>query len=195
MRIIAGKFKARRLKSFTGNAIRPTPDRARESLFNIIGASITGSSFLDLFAGTGAVGIEALSRGAKEVVFVDSSPPAWKIISANLKICGWIGEGGSGGFPLNFLIKKEAGSAIRDLERQKGSFDFIFLDPPYREDLYKPVLSLIWKAPILKANGWVIAEHDSKAKVELPEIRLKPFRVVKIGDTSFSFFQKETDEL
>lgn len=193
MRIIAGKFKARRLKSFAGNAIRPTPDRARESLFNIIGVSIVGSSFLDLFAGTGAVGIEALSRGAKEVVFVDSSPSAWKIISANLKLCGWIGEGESGGFPLNFLTKKEAGPAVRDLERQKRGFDYIFLDPPYHEGLYQPTLNLIWKSPILKSAAWIIAEHDSKEKVELPEIALKPFRVVKVGDTSFSFFQKETE--
>ncbi|MBI5184925.1 MAG: 16S rRNA (guanine(966)-N(2))-methyltransferase RsmD [Nitrospinae bacterium] len=193
MRIIAGKLKGRRLKSFKGHAIRPTPDRARESLFNIIGDSIIESSFLDLFAGTGAVGIEALSRGASEAVFIESSPSACKLISANTEICGLNIRAHDVESSSIFLIKKEVVPGIRDLERQKKSFDFIFLDPPYREGLYQPVLSLIWKSSILKPDSWTIAEHDSKERLELPEIGLKPFRVARSGDTSFSLFRKETE--
>ncbi len=194
MRIIAGSLKGRKLKGFKGDAIRPTSDRARETLFNIIGSSIEGASFLDLFAGSGAVGIEAISRGASQVVFVDSSPASVKLILLNTNICGIELADRLSSEAIFLLIKKDARKAITELAGGKKTFDFIFLDPPYQKELYLPVLKLIRETSILNSSGWIIAEHDSKKTLTLPEIYLKLLRRVKVGDTSFSIFLKESME-
>ncbi len=188
MRIITGFLKGRKLKNFKDNVIRPTPDRARETLFNIIGSSIVDSSFLDLFAGTGAVGIEAVSRGARETVFVESSPASAKIILANLNVCGIDIRDPSSDALQCSLIEKDVELTIREMGRGKRFFDFIFLDPPYREGYYLPILKSIHECTLLKSDGWVIAEHCSKNTLEFKEIQLDLFRNARVGDTSFSFF-------
>lgn len=209
MRIIAGSLKGRKLKGFKGDSIRPTSDRARETLFNVIGASISGSSFLDLFAGTGAVGIEAISRGAQEALLVDSSPVAAGVIMANLDMCGIDiktrpskkhSERISSAFTTGsfneselLFLRKDAISAIGKLKKQSRRFDFVFFDPPYQEGLYLPVLRLIREHSLLRPGGCIIAEHMSKDILEFPELRFMPAKKVRVGDTSFSWFDLESD--
>src|SRR6266536_3574786 len=137
MRIIAGKFRSRRLRSVRGVEIRPTSDRLRETLFNVLTAgnpaALEGSVWLDLFAGTGAVGIEALSRGAKEVYFVEHSTAAADAIRDNLESLG-IGNGFK-------VLQEELPRAFWRMERQRVAADVVFIDPPYRmQDAYMKTL-------------------------------------------------------
>jgi 16S rRNA (guanine966-N2)-methyltransferase len=187
MRVIAGTYRSRILKSLKGLALRPTSDRLRETLFNVLGPGVSGSRFLDLFAGTGAIGIEALSRGAKEVVFIENHPPAAALIRRNLESLG-IRSGAA----------VHAVDALRGLEmlasKSRGTrpgFDYIFLDPPYAaaED-YARVLEFLGAAGLLVPGGIVIAEHRSK--FDLPEEAgsLRRVRVLKQGDATLSFYRR-----
>src|SRR5689334_11571765 len=130
MRVIAGIYKGRRLKTLEGSALRPTSDRMRETLFNILAPRIEGARLLDLCAGSGAIGIEALSRGAAHVTFVEASRKAASVISENLRHCG-IRE--------NYrFIARDALAALKYAARDNQQFDIIYFDPPYDSDLYSP---------------------------------------------------------
>lgn len=187
MRIIAGTYRSRILKSLKGLALRPTSDRLRETLFNVLGPDVAGSRFLDLFAGTGAVGIEALSRGASEVVFVENHASAARLIRRNLE---------------SFGIRKGArvlnADALRGLEMltsgKKGKnsvYDYVFLDPPYdaAKD-YARVLESLGSGNLLAPGGLVIAEH--RRSFTLPEEMgvLQCYRVLKQGDAALSFYRR-----
>lgn len=187
MRVVAGTFRSRILKSLKGLALRPTSDRLRETLFNVLGANVVGSRFIDLFAGTGAIGIEALSRGATEVVFVEDHAPAAALIRRNLESLG---------------IRKGAmvlaTDAIRGLEKlaskeeSKASlFDYVFLDPPYAAAMdYARVLESLGSGSLLAPGALVIAEH--RCSFELPEEAgaLQCYRVLKQGDAALSFYRR-----
>lgn len=184
MRVIAGTYRSRILKSLKGDALRPTSDRLRETLFNVLGEGVSGSRFLDIFAGTGAIGIEALSRGAQEVTFIEKHAPAAKLIRSNLESLG-IKKG------TNVL----AGDALRGLEtlaaKKNGTpFDYVFLDPPYAaaED-YDRVMRFLGSAKFLSSHALVVAEHHHK--FDLPEHfgLLRRVRVLKQGDAVLSFFR------
>ena len=130
MRVIAGEFRSRRIKSLPGLEVRPTPDRMRESIFNIIGAEVPGSTFIDAYAGTGAVGIEALSRGAARVLFLEKNKSALALIRDNLDSLGLL--------PRATVI---SGPALRELATRKS--DIVFLDPPYPlQSEYAPALGI-----------------------------------------------------
>ena len=180
MRIISGLFKGRRLTAPNGLTIRPTPDKVKGAIFNIIGERIIESSFLDLFAGTGAIGIEALSRGAREVIFVDNSIKAINTIKENLSIFNIQHS--------TFNIVKA--DAVEFIKKTGQQFDFIFLDPPYKSDLGEGALIEISRRNILKENGEVIWEHYYKTEYrrQNTEDRIKLKRTVRYGDTSLSFF-------
>jgi 16S rRNA (guanine966-N2)-methyltransferase len=186
MRVIAGTYRSRILKSLKGLALRPTSDRLRETLFNVLGPSVSGARFLDLFAGTGAIGIEALSRGATEVVFIENHPPAATLIRRNLD---------SLGIHSGFTVL--AADALRGLEklasRQKGTgpgFDYIFLDPPYAaaED-YARVLKFLGSTDLLSSGGIVVAEH--RRSFDLPEEAgaLRRVRILRQGGAALSFYR------
>jgi len=187
MRVIAGTYRSRILKSLKGLVLRPTSDKLRETLFNVLGTGVAGSRFVDLFAGTGAIGIEALSRGAAEVVFIENHAPAANLIRKNLESL----EVRSGATVL-------AVDALRGLDmlatrHRPGdpAFDFIFLDPPYAAaGDYARVLRFLGAAAFLAPGGMVIAEH--RHKFDLPESSqyLKRFRVLKQGDAALSFFRR-----
>ncbi len=147
MRIIAGKFRGKKLAAFDGNAVRPTPDRVKESLFQILSARLNGARVLDLFAGSGALGIEALSRGAREVVFNDSSSESRLLLKKNLASVGVQATV----LPMDF-------SAC--LSSVAPPFDVIFCDPPYREDLAEEILSTIKKRELLSEGGVVVYESE-----------------------------------
>src|ERR1700681_3654621 len=127
MRVIAGTYRSRILKSLKGLALRPTSDRLRETLFNVLGLNVSGARFLDLFAGTGAVGIEALSRGATEVVFIESHPPAAALIRENLESLGIRG----GAKVLRMAEMRALERLVAGHEPGAPSFDIVFVDPPY----------------------------------------------------------------
>ncbi len=147
MRIIAGKYRGRVLASFQGDHIRPTPDRVKESLFQILSRKIAGARVLDLFAGSGALGLECLSRGAGEVVFNDSSRESLTVLEKNLRIA----EEGTKIFNLDFRTF---------LSRAEGQFDLIFCDPPYKESYLKDVLDTVKTRNLLSADGLVIYESE-----------------------------------
>jgi 16S rRNA (guanine966-N2)-methyltransferase len=187
MRIIAGTFRSRQLKSLKGLALRPTSDRLRESLFNVLAERIPGCRFLDVFAGTGAVGIEALSRGAAEVVFIENHSPAAKLIQKNLDSLGICRN--------TRILKLDAVRALQRLAAEHNTasvpFDIVFLDPPYAAaDEYRRVLTFLGSAPFLAPGGLVIAEH--RCTFDLPEAlgQLERARVLRQGDASLSFFRR-----
>ena len=154
MRVITGSARGRKLKTPENYDIRPTTDNVKESVFNIIQFDIEGRRLLDLFAGTGQLGIECLSRGASSAVFVDQSREAVKIVKDNLKACGLTGT----------VVQADAMSFLRTC----GKFDIIFVDPPYDSDLYESVLNTVNSIDILSDGGIIICE--SRRERALPEM-------------------------
>ena len=154
MRVITGSARGRKLKTPENYDIRPTTDNVKESVFNIIQFDIEGRRVLDLFAGTGQLGIECLSRGASSAVFVDQSREAVKIVKENLKACGLSGT----------VVQADAMSFLRTC----GKFDIIFVDPPYDSDLYESVLNTVNSIDILSDGGIIICE--SRRERALPDM-------------------------
>jgi 16S rRNA (guanine966-N2)-methyltransferase len=186
MRIIAGTFRSRQLKSLKDMALRPTSDKLRETLFNVLADLVAGSRFVDLFAGTGAVGIEALSRGAREAIFVEKYPPAVALIKKNLESLE-IRTGAR-------VLPRDALHALKRLVEEPAAAnaraDIVFLDPPYAEkEEYKSVLCFLGEANLLAENAVVIAEHQRS--LDLPETfgKLKRVRVLRQGDAALTFFR------
>ena len=181
MRVIAGKYRGRKLKSPPSIQTRPTSDRLRETLFNILAPRIEGTRFLDLCAGTGAVGIEALSRGAARVIFVDRSRKMSALIAANVESLEVTDA--------TEIATTEALEFLRRHIKHHEPFDIIFFDPPYAED-YEAVLGFIAEhaAEILQADGMVIVEHHKK-KLLSDEPPLEWYRELKQGDSMLSFFR------
>jgi 16S rRNA (guanine966-N2)-methyltransferase len=181
MRVIAGKYKSRRLVAPEGVQTRPTSDRLRETLFNVVAPRIEGSVWLDLFAGSGAVGIEALSRGAQRVYFVESSTAAARVIRNNLHTLEISKEAE--------ILERDALAALRLLNTQSVAYDFIFLDPPYRKmDDYEQVLNFISQSRLLSSGGKVIAEHDKHFDPGESFGPLRRYRVLRQGDAVLSFY-------
>ena len=160
MRVIAGAAKGHNLQTIEGLATRPTTDRIKETLFNIIAFDLPECSFLDLFAGSGGIGIEALSRGASEAVFVDASAECQAVITDNLKHTKLQDRAK--------LMKTDVLSALDKLAAEGKSFDIIFMDPPYESELYGPVLQKIAETGILKQEGYLITERSSQIPLEIP---------------------------
>jgi 16S rRNA (guanine966-N2)-methyltransferase len=184
MRVIAGQFRSRQLKSLKGPALRPTSDRLRETLFNILSPRIEGSRFLDLFAGTGAVGIEAVSRSAAFVVFVESHPPAARLIAANLAALGVV-EGVR-------VMNAAAVAAVAKLAAEGlGPFDCVFLDPPYaQESDYGATLEALDEARLVAESGVVIVEHRKSFALPARVGDLEQFRRLRQGDASLGFYRR-----
>ena len=185
MRIVAGKLKSRILKYPKSKDVRPTMDRVRETIFNIIGSDIENAEVLDLFAGSGSMGIEAISRGAKHAVFVDSGAESIKSITVNCDNFG-IAENAD-------IYRQDVVQAIPALSGSKCRFDFIFVDPPYGGDLLKKTLIQLYQFDILSHRCIIIAEHGAGELI--PENKIyKVFRCKRFGKTSVSFIKK-TEEV
>lgn len=180
MRIIGGTAKGRRLVSFRGMSIRPTTDKVREAIFNILPRPFTFKNVLDLFAGTGAMGMEALSRGAEKVIFVDSDMKAIKIIKKNLELCKLTDKA--------VIIDRDVQSALDLLSRKGEKFDLIIIDPPYNTSLMGIALNHIGEKGLLDANGLIVAE-SSKRMIWDREVKgLRLFDRRRYGDTVVSFY-------
>lgn len=177
MRVITGTARGRRLKELEGLETRPTTDRVKEGIFNIIQFDVEGRRVLDLFAGTGQLGIEALSRGAACAVFVDQRRDAVSLIKENLKLTGLAGSG-----------RVVGGDAMAFLSSTKEKFDLIFLDPPYAAGLWEPALEMISRFDILSNHGIIICEtpveRELPAMVE-PCFLHRTYRYGKIKITTY----------
>jgi len=178
VRVIAGALKGRKLDAPTWDGLRPTSDKLRETLFNVLAPRIEGARVLDGYAGTGAVGIEALSRGAAHVTFVEQDRRAAALIESNLKKCG-IADG-------YVIIQSSVLQAIEGL-RTKGTaaFDVILLDPPYASDFHE---ALPHVGDIVKPDGVVILEHARRAEAPAASGRLTRVRELKSGDSTLTFY-------
>jgi len=192
MRVIAGKYRSRPLRSLRGLDIRPTSDRLRETLFNVLTAgnpdALENTVWLDLFAGTGAVGIEALSRGAKEVFFVESSPAAANVIRENLRSLDI-----TSGFA---LMQEELPGAFWRMKRQHVAADVVFIDPPYRmTNAYHETLWALAESPVIWAMSIVITEHEKRFDPGEEFGSLRRFRKLAQGGAALSFYRlgKATD--
>lgn len=189
MRIIAGTAKGRTLKSRKGLGTRPTLDRVREAVFNILGAKIVNARFLDLFAGSGAVGLEALSRGAACCYFNDNNRAACRIIKENLTKCVFTQSA--------LVFTMDVFEFISYLKRKDTlSFDIIYVDPPYRVDFYALLLQRLVEAELLADEGIVIIETEPRTflqeeycSVQKEQPGLKLFKKNKYGDTVIWFYK------
>lgn len=183
MRIIAGSLKGKKIKSLPGLATRPLLGRIKKSLFDILGDKVVDASFLDLYAGTGSVGIEALSRGARYVLFVEKETRLTRLIRENLRRCE---------------LEKRAKVLETDVldcnkEGRKfslpGQFDLIFAGPPYKLNMIKDTLEIIVNLDLLKKDGWVICQHHFKEELPEKEGFLSLFRKEQYGKTAMSFYK------
>ena len=182
MRVIAGALKGRRLKTPTWSGLRPTSDKLRETLFNILAPRIEGASILDAYAGTGALGIEALSRGARAVVFVEEQRRAQALIAENLALCGF--EDGYA------IIRTTAARALEQLVRSAHEpFDIVLLDPPYDLESRQGFDSILAEAArVLAPSGVAVLEHARRQTSPPTVAGLVRLRHVVSGDSALSFY-------
>ena len=187
MRIVAGKFKGRRLKTLKGSEVRPTADRVKESLFRIFGEQVVDADFLDLCAGTGNIGLEALSQGARSATFVDSNYRSIRTIESNLEMCGFGRK-----HPQIRLIHVDARKALDRLGKRKAKFDLIYFDPPYASKIHGSCVKQIAETNLLSSAGVLVIEHrkvqeaDWTESLILDELVLS--RQERYGDTMLSFY-------
>ncbi|MGH9868388.1 MAG: 16S rRNA (guanine(966)-N(2))-methyltransferase RsmD [Candidatus Polarisedimenticolia bacterium] len=179
LRVIGGTLKGRRLRVPAGFEIRPTGDRVREALFDILGRDVDGAAFLDAYAGTGAVGVEALSRGARLVAFVEKSPETVALLRQNLETAGELGA-------RTRVLGCDLAFALRQLASDGASFDIVYLDPPYEGGELDRALRLVGQSSLLTARGVVVAEHDVHSLLKGGG-RLHAVRTVTYGNTALTF--------
>jgi 16S rRNA (guanine966-N2)-methyltransferase len=187
MRVIAGQYRSRQLRSLPGTDIRPTSDRLRETLFNVLCAgnpeALAGSTWIDFYAGTGAIGIEAISRGAGMVHFAESSRAAADLIAANLKSLAI-----ARGFR---IVHADAAKALRQLEAAGSTADYVFLDPPYSmQDEYAKTLAALAGSKLLGAGSLIIAEHEKRFDPGDAVGELHRSRKLVQGDVALSFYRR-----
>jgi 16S rRNA (guanine966-N2)-methyltransferase len=183
MRVISGLYRGLRLRTLKSGLVRPTSDRMRETLFDVLGDSVQSASFLDAYAGTGAVGIEALSRGAAHVVFLEGRRPAAELIRQNLQSVG-----ATSGFT---LLTADVERGIERLEEQGANFQFAFLDPPYAEIReYHHVLRKLGRSSVLSRGSKVIAEHSRRTLLEERYSSLVLARLIRQGDSQLAFYSR-----
>ena len=177
MRVSGGIGRGRRLKAPAGARVRPTSDKVKQALFNILGDRTEDAVFLDLYAGAGGIGIEALSRGAGQAVFVDESRDSLNVVKQNIDLTGF-------GDRARAVFSK-AGAFLK---KQSGPYDIVFLDPPYAEEL-QPLLELIAGSGLLKPEGIVVAEHFKKQPSPESAGTLDLYREARYGDTVLAFYK------
>ena len=189
MRVIAGQYRRRTLGSLPGLEVRPTSDRLRETLFNVLSAgnpdALAETTWIDLYAGTGAIGIEALSRGAGMVHFAESSKAAADLIAGNLKSLEIIS-----GYQ---IVKLDVGKVLRQLEASENTADYVFLDPPYSmQDEYTKTLTMLGQSKLLHERSVVVAEHEKRFEPAEQFGELRRYRKLVQGDAALSFYRKQS---
>lgn len=187
MRIIGGTSRGRRLVGPSGPGVRPTRGQVKEALFNILCDRIPDARFLDLFAGTGTVGIEALSRGAKQVTFVESNPAACRMLRANLRTCGFEDRGEIRPIPVARFLKPRFNQADQ-------AYDIVFVDPPYHTEEGKKILPSLGCGVIIRPDGVVVIEHFHKTCLADRIGQLALVKSYRYGDTCLSVYQRAPAE-
>ena len=187
MRVISGQARGKRLKAPSGLNTRPITDMIKEALFNVWGTRVPGSVFLDLFAGSGSVGIEALSRGAARVVFVDNSGEAVKIIKDNLQNCG---------LDNNFEIyRRDVMKALELLKRHGERFDLIYVDPPFTNDkIFYPVMVVLDEVDILRTDGIVVIRTPHKKTMPTTFNRLSVYQSRNYGESTLHYYCRHEED-
>ncbi len=184
MRVIAGTYRGLRLRTLKGSKLRPMSDQLRETLFDVLGPSVAGSRFLDAYAGSGAVGIEALSRGAQEVVFIEYHRSASELIRKNLEALKI-----NSGFR---VLNCEVSTGLERLAGAGARFDYVFLAPPYAEVReYHHTLRLLGRSDLLEAHSLVIAEHSRHCLLEERYGNLSRARLLRHGDAQLAFYRPQ----
>lgn len=181
MRVISGTCKGRSLKTVPGLTTRPTTDKVKESIFNIIGPFFTGGQGLDLYAGSGGLGIEAISRGIERMVFVDQNPKAIEIVKLNLQTCRFDEKAE--------VYRNDAKRALKALVKRDIIFKLIFLDPPYSKQRIEEEITFIAKNELLSPEGVIVAEHDASVYLEQKIEQLTCVRRERYGDTGISLYK------
>ncbi len=181
MRVISGQYRGRRLKGPEDREVRPTGDRLKESLFNILSPDIDGAVLLDAFGGTGAIGIEALSRGARQVVFIENSAAGNRLIRKNLSLCGI-----ESGYR---IVQQDIFKALRSLSREGFKSNIAFFDPPYDWEPYRDLLEIMFKKNLMIRSCCVVVEHHRKAPLPEAGDAYRRIRVVRQGDHCLSFYR------
>jgi len=182
MRIVAGSARGRRLVAPAGSSTRPTSDRIRESIFNILGQRFDGGAVLDLFAGSGAMGLEALSRGADRAVLVERDRQAAAICEQNARSLGFEDR--------VEILRADVPDALRTLSRRATRFDLVFLDPPYAEGP-GPTLALLGAGELLAPEGRVVAEHARREPPDAAYATLVRTDLRTFGEPAVSFYERE----
>ncbi len=185
MRIISGQYKGRRLQSISGTAVRPTADQVREALFNILSQNVSGSSVLDLFAGTGALGIEALSRGARYAVFVDNASRPLAVLRKNLQTFGLLTQ--------SQIIRWDISKNLNCLKPFQSQFDLVFIDPPYQKGLVPVALSNLVRIRCLAPGATIVAEHERNCDITSPDASISVADRRRYGQTGLTFFYFNPD--
>lgn len=181
MRVVTGEARGRKLVVPAGRDVRPTSDRVREAIFSSLGDLVVGVRVLDLFAGSGALGIEALSRGAARAVFVERSPRAIEAVRRNLATTGLEDR--------SRVIKGDATTILGRLGALEESFDLVFVDPPYDSDLIARSLEILGRSPALARGAIVVAEHRARNEITEPEsLRIRTLK--SYGDTAVTTLEK-----
>ena len=183
MRVITGSARGRRLKELEGMETRPTTDRVKEGLFSAIQFEIEGRKVLDLFAGTGQLGIECLSRGAASAVFVDRRADAVKLIRENLKIT-----------ELQDRARVVAGDSMEFLKSLKERFDIVLLDPPYAAGLLEPAIAHLTAFDILNPHGIIVAEHPAERSLQPPAAPYRVRRAYRYGKIAVTVICRDPDQ-
>ena len=180
MRIISGQFRGRRLQSLRGSMVRPTADHVREALFNILAGHVAEACVLDLFAGTGALGIEALSRGARQAVFVETGSRPLQVLRGNLQHCGLIDR--------SRVIRWDISKNLNCLKIFHAYFNLVFMDPPYHKQLVERTLAHLLRIPCLAPRAMIVAEHERHAQIASPDACMVLADRRQYGQTELSFF-------
>lgn len=180
MRVIGGVYRGRKLRTVDGRAVRPTSDRLRETLFNILARDIEGKDFLDVCAGSGAVGIEALSRGARHATLIDRSRRACAVIEDNLESLALEDRA--------TIVNREAVAALRRLAAESRSFDIAFVDPPYEAAVHRDLMAQLGTGVLIDREGIVVVEYRVKRSLEDEFGALRAYREVKQGESALAFY-------
>lgn len=181
MRVISGSQKGRQLKSVPGKNTRPTTDKVKEAIFNMIGPYFDGGSGLDLFAGSGSLGIEGISRGLDKVIFIDSDYKAIRTIKENINICGFES--------MSEVYKNDWKRALQIIIQRDLTFEVIWMDPPYKKDVYTTILQKISTHQLLSDTGIIVCEHAKESPLPDKVERLDKIRTEHYGTISISLFK------
>lgn len=182
MRVIAGSVKGRKLKAPPGQETRPITDRIKEALFNVLGSDIIDTDFLDLFAGSGSVGIEALSRGARRAVFVDNSKIAVKVMKENITACKFTEQAQ--------ICEMDVFRAVNFLEQKKKNFEYIYIDPPFKNDkIFHKIMDELGETGLLSEDGILIIRTQKNKELAQQFKNLIQYRYNHYGESCLNYYR------